>query len=322
MTTGAGPGAATVIGTSWMRKQDFQDQLLVDAMRERGLTEIPLYARDFPERTRAMQRWIELAPLRDGPVRAERAPATDTAAVAAAIKARARALGADLVGATALRPGFVELGTELAHASVIAIACYEDYAKVLDGPDAVDLEAMRVYARCAEIATDLARYIREEWGYPALAHHNGGTQIQAIPVMHAVGFGELGKHGSLINPQFGANFRPGFVTTDLPLDYDRPIEFGVQDYCLTCNLCRNNCPADAIPAAYITTDGVKRWLIDNAKCYTVSRFREEYCHICIDACPYIHKTTRDPERRATYKTYMAERKHDGYRTPKSNRKRG
>ena len=54
----------------------------------------------------------------------------------------------------------------------------------------------------------------------------------------------------------------GFVTTDLPVAYDEPYEFGVQDYCMSCNLCRNNCPGDAIPDGYITTDGIKRWLTD------------------------------------------------------------
>jgi epoxyqueuosine reductase QueG len=204
----------------------------------------------------------------------------------------------------------------LPHDTVIAIICHEDYRKVMDGPDAVDLEAMTTYVRCAEIATALARHIREDLGYPALAHHNGGVQIQAIPVMHQVGFGELGKHGSLIHPKLGANFRPGFVTTTLPLAHDAPIAFGVQDYCLGCNLCTNNCPADAIPSEYIMTEGVRRWLTDIEKCYTVSRLRPAYCHICVDVCPYIHKETGDEAYKDTYKAYMKGRKADGYKTPK------
>ena len=132
---------------------------------------------------------------------------------------------------------------------------------------------MTAYAKCADIATDLARYIREELGYTALAHHNGSFQIQAIPVFQEVGFGELGRHGSLIHPELGANFRPGFVTTDLPVAYDSPRSFGIQDYCSTCNMCRNNCPCDAIPDDHITTNGVKRWLTDIEKCYPISRFR-------------------------------------------------
>ena len=80
-----------------------------------------------------------------------------------------------------------------------------------------------------------------------------------------------------------------------------PIAFGVQDYCLTCNLCTNNCPGDAIPKVFVTTDGVRRWLTDIEKCYPISRFREEYCHICVDVCPFIHKENGRPERKDMYK---------------------
>lgn len=251
-----------MIGTSWIREQGLQDALLVESLRRRGLDDVAQWKRKFPERDACMRHWTDLAPLRDGPVNPQRFEVTDTAAMATEIKKRARALGADDVGMTALRPEFIELGVDLPHQNVIAIICYEEYGRTLEGPDAVEVEAMTAYARCADIATALARQIREDLGYPALAHHNGSFQIQAIPVFQAVGFGELGRHGSLIHPVFGANFRPGFVTTDLPVAYDLPRNFGIQDYCLTCNLCRNNCPGDAIPDDYILTDGIKRWLTD------------------------------------------------------------
>lgn len=306
-------------GTSWIREQGMQDALLCAALRDRGMDDVPLWQRAFPERDAAMKHWNDLVPLRDGPVAPERVEVADEAAMAADIKARARALGAADVGMTALRPEFVELGVELAHKNVIATICYEDYRKSIESPDAVDLEAMSTYAKCADIATELARQIREELGYPAIAHHNGSFQIQAIPVFHAVGFGELGRHGSLIHPELGSNFRPGFVTTDLPVAYDEPYEFGVQDYCMSCNLCRNNCPGDAIPDDYIVTEGIKRWLTDIDKCYPISRFREAYCHICVDVCPYIYKENGDAEKRGIFREYMRIRKEEGYKTPKGDR---
>ena len=316
---GFGTGKAAVKGTSWIREQGMQDALLCAALRDRGMDDVPLWQRPFPERDAAMKHWNDLVPLRDGPVAPERVEVADAAAMADDIKARARALGAADVGMTALRPEFVELGVELEHKNVIAVICYEDYRKSVESPDAVDLEAMSTYARCADIATELARQIREEFGYPAIAHHNGSFQIQAIPVFHEVGFGELGRHGSLIHPVLGANFRPGFVTTDLPVAYDKPYEFGVQDYCMSCNLCRNNCPGDAIPDDYIATGGIKRWLTDIDKCYPVSRFRESYCHICVDVCPYIYKENGDAEKRDIFRQYMKIRKEEGYKTPKGER---
>ena len=109
------------------------------------------------------------------------------------------------------------------------------------------------------------------------------------------------------------------MSTDLPLTYDTPHEFGVQDYCMTCNLCRNNCPGDAIPDDFITTNGIKRWLTDIDKCYPISRFRESYCHICVDVCPYIHKENGDPDKRNMFGQYMKIRKAEGYKTPKGER---
>ena len=305
-----------MIGKSWIREQGMQDALLCASLRDRDMTDVPLWQRKFPARDAMMAHWDSLTPLRDGPVKPEPADVADPQEMSDAIKKRAAELGAADTGMTALKPEFIELGIDLPHKNVIATIVYEDYAKALVGPDEVDLEAMTAYAKCADISTELARYIREELGYPAVAHHNGSFQIQAIPVFQEVGFGELGRHGSLIHPDLGANFRPGFITTDLPVAYDTPRNFGIQDYCSTCNLCRNNCPGDAIPDDYIMTDGVKRWLTDIEKCYPISRFRESYCHICIDVCPYIWKENGDPEKRSMFRDYMKIRKEEGYKTPK------
>lgn len=308
-----------MIGTSWIREQGMQDALLCASLRDRGMDDVPLWKRSFPDRDAAIRYWNELTPYRDGPVKPGPVDVPDPAAMSDRIKQLARELGASDAGMTALRPEFIELGVDLPHKNVIAIICYEDYAKALESPDAVDLEAMQTYAKCAGIVTELARFIREELGYPAVAHHNGLFQIQAIPVFYEVGFGELGRHGSLIHPELGANFRPAFVTTDLPLAYDKPHEFGVQDFCMHCNLCRNNCPGDAIPDDYITTNGIKRWLTDIEKCYPISRFRESYCHICVDVCPYIYKENGDETKKEMFRQYMRIRKEEGYKTPKGER---
>jgi epoxyqueuosine reductase len=313
-----------MIGTSWMRQQGPKDALMVEALRRGAADGVMLWRRSHPVRDSCMKAWNDITPLRDGPVNPERVEVDDPAAMAQRIKEFALGLGGDRIGMTALKPEYIEYGVDIPHRNVICVICHEDYSKSIEGPQAVDHEAMTTYVECARIATELARYIREELGYPALAHHNGSVQVQAIPVMWQVGFGELGKHGSLINPDLGANFRPAIVTTDLPVAYDDPISFGVQDYCMTCNLCANNCPGDAIPEDsndYIVTDGQKRWLTDIDKCYPISRFRPEYCHICVDVCPYIHKENDIPGRKETYKAYMKERKAEGYKTPKTDKNR-
>ncbi len=314
-----------MIGKSWIREQGLQDPLLVEALRTRGMRDVPLWETKYPgqealaaEKDAAIKHWNDMLPHRDGPVNPNRVEVTDKVAMAADIKKRSLEAGGADVGITALRPEFIELGVDLPHKNVIAIICKEEYCRALEGPLAVEHEAMTAYALCADVSTVIARHIREELGYPALAHHNASFQIQAIPVFQEVGFGELGRHGSLIHPELGSNFRPGFVTTNLPLAYDRPIQFGVQDFCENCNLCRANCPGDAIPDDFIMTGDTKRWLTDIDKCYPISRFSEAYCHICIDVCPYIHKENGDAEKRAMFKQYMKVRKDEGYKSPKRN----
>ena len=94
--------------------------------------------------------------------------------------------------------------------------------------------------------------------------------------------------------------------------HGEPHEFGVQDFCANCSVCMNNCPGDAIPKEHVMTHGIKRWLIDLGKCYPYSRLRDEYCHLCVDVCPY--NVQSHPE---TFKNFMKERKQVGYKTPKS-----
>lgn len=300
-------------GTTPRRMQGMEDPVLAAMVRGMGLDEAPHYKTRPPKVTGYVNRWMENGKHRDGPVNPVRVEVTDRAEMTARIKAKAVELGADLVGCCRLQPSMIDLGVDLPHEYVIAACVHEDYEKVLEGPEAVEEEAMRVYAACSDIANDLAAYIRE-LGHPALAHHNGGRSVQAIPVFYQVGFGELGRHGSLINEKYGADFRPGFVTTDLPLEEDQPREFGVQDFCLHCDVCAQNCPGDAIPKEYVLTDGIKRWLTDLEKCYPFSRLRREYCHLCVDVCPFNARNHRE-----TFKAFMKERKQAGFKTPKYNR---
>jgi len=297
------------------------DPVLMEMVSERGLEEVPLFSQDrrnLPERAwrDAFVRWEELAPDRDGPVNEDAAPIADPAAMTAQIKEKARELGADDVGIAEVTPIMLNEGYNYPHRYVISLLIEEKYEAVLGGALSVEMETIDVYVRCAEVSTELGKYIRG-LGYPALADHNGTMHVQAIPAMVAGGLGEMGKHGSMIHRDFGASFRPGFVLTDLPLVPDSPDLFGVQDYCMNCRLCENNCPSEAIPAGddYVITEGYKRWLTDIPKCYETSRLREEYCHICVDVCPYVHKENGSADKRDMYKTYMGKRRRAGWRHP-------
>jgi epoxyqueuosine reductase len=303
-------------GIANVRVQGKAEPILGKLLEEAGLDEPPLWNHRPPETHARRARWVELGKVRDGPVNPNRTEITDIEATTEALKQMALDLGATVVGCARLTPLMVANGLELPHEYIFCLVIGENYDVVLDGPRAIETESTMTYVQCAEISTKLADHVRD-LGYSAMAHHNGGDDIMALPALYAAGFGELGKHGSLIHPELGASFRPGFVTTTMPLALDEPLQFGVQDICSRCNICTNNCPAEAIPPSddYVVTEGIKRWITDVAKCYTVSRLREQYCHICVDVCPYVHKANGDNHRKAVYKEYMGIRKKVGYRTP-------
>lgn len=304
-----------MIGTSPVRLQGYQDPLLVEVMKRHGFDELPLFKHRPKLILDRRDRWFAMAKDRDGPVAAEKADVSDRAAVTAEIKKLARDFGADAVGIAPLAPYMIDEGVDLPHDYAVCMIMGEDYAEVQGGPRAIERESTRTYIVCAEASTKLAGRIRE-MGFAAVAHHNGAGEIQAVPAMWAAGLGELGKHGSLIHPELGASHRPGIVTTTLPLEADPPVTFGVQKTCLNCNLCSNNCPGDAIPVEeFVWTEGVRRWITDVERCYVYSRLRSEYCHICVDVCPYVHKANGDQDKKALYKAYMGKRKKAGWKTP-------
>lgn len=308
-------------GTSEFRRGGPDDPLANEIMRQKGLSEIPLFRKDSPKIKKfdvneVMHRWTAYTPLRDGPVNDGQPEGNDPAQISALIKAKGLELGGSDIGFADLTPTMINVGSEFQPRYIVSIVVAEDYGKVLDGALAVEREAFEVYVECARISTELAAYIRT-LGFSAIADHNGTGEIMAIPALLACGMGELGKHGSLIHPDFGAGFRPGFVVTDAPIIADNANIFGVQNTCEKCRICEQNCPPGAIRSSddYIVTEGTKRWQVDTATCYEASRFRDEYCHICVDVCPYQHKVNRDPDRKTIYKTLMKKRKTAGYRTP-------
>jgi ferredoxin len=310
-----------ISGTSKIRHWGIEDPTMKQLLEERGLTEIPLYRLDSPKIKHAnwlssVDWWTKMAAERDGPVNSSKIDTSDITQVSSDIKKLAMELGASDVGFAKLTPTMLKEGCTRSTPNIISLIIEEEYHHALEGAIGIEKEAVRVYEECATLATELAKRIRE-MGFSAIADHNGTMEIQAIPAMYACGLGELGKHGSLIHRELGARFRPSFVTTDLPLALDEPDIFGVQDFCARCNVCTRNCPPDAIPASedFTITEGVKRWRTDIEACYHASRLREEYCHICVDVCPYNIKTTSNEAIKPIYLTYMSKRRAAGNRAP-------
>ncbi len=222
----------------------------------------------------------------DGPVAEQRVAVPDTAAMAQHIKAESRRLGAALVGIAPVGADALYENCAAPFAYAICLGLPMDRDEMLYAPQArAAVEVMRSYREISRIAIELGDFIRA-LGWPARAYGNpNSTDILHIPLASAAGLGQLGKHGSLISEEHGSNFRLAAVLTDLPLALDAPVDIGVEDLCLSCTRCVDECPPQAIFNDKQLVRGESTWYVDFDKC--VPYFVKTYgCAICIEVCPW------------------------------------
>ncbi len=229
------------------------------------------------------------------PVAASRnpAPAAQLAAEATTFALTHEAGG---VGIAPMDPLYIFKGYSIDDPWVIVLALAPDYEKLKEVPsdetNGVGVTAIgEQYARGTRASYALANWIRAQ-GYSATAYPGpSASALLLIPPAIASGLGELGKHGSLINRQFGAGLRLAGVTTDMPLVATAPDRFGADEFCASCQVCTRACPPAAISESKQLVRGVERWYVDFDKC--IPYFAEAAsCGICIAECPWTRPDAR------------------------------
>ncbi|MEO0939792.1 MAG: 4Fe-4S dicluster domain-containing protein [Pseudomonadota bacterium] len=223
---------------------------------------------------------FEVAPVAS--VAAERAPEAWTAALDGFV---AEGL-CEMVGVAEMSRDWVYAGQSVPQSRVIVIGVQHDYDEIAQAPEmAAGLEVMEQYQRAAVAAKRIASWLRSEgWQAEPVTGPMTGA-ITLIPPALACGFGELGKHGSIINAEFGASFRLSAVLTDAPFASTPPRDFGVDGFCASCRICEEACPPEAIAPEKQTVRGAEKWYVDFDKC--ISFFNETNgCAICIAVCPW------------------------------------
>lgn len=159
------------------------------------------------------------------------------------------------------------------------------------------------YSRLKFITTQLTDFIRG-LGYDASCGQNfrdSGAHVMEmlmVPTAIDAGVGEFSRTGHVLSPEFGNNMRFKPVTTDLPLEPDKPVSFGGHEFCVACENCAAFCPARAVPFGPPTdvpptvhnNPGYRKWYVDHERClifWGVNKKKWTSCAgRCIAACPW------------------------------------
>jgi len=247
-----------------------------------------------------------MKPFVDGMVAPKKAPIPDDPAkLSNHIKETAYFLRADAVGVCELPPYAVyshkfdfrnpdagEVPIELDHRYAIAVLVDQDYrtSQAYTGNDWIsNAMSMMSYSTSGFIAIVLAEYI---WrlGYPAKAHYAPFYDIVLPPILLWAGLGEISRIGdAVVHPFLGPRHKGAVVTTDLPLLPDKPIDFGLQDFCSKCKKCARECPSGAISdGEKVCFNGYEKWPLDVKKCthMRVGNQKGSGCGTCVKVCPW------------------------------------
>ena len=214
------------------------------------------------------------------------------------IKATLYFLGADAVGISRC-PKWTwyshnAIGEEIVptHDQAISMIIDQGY-ETTDGSSGDDwiavAQSMRAYLRFSLLGGVIAKQIRN-LGYEAKAHTVMDGDVLQPPLLLLSGLGEVSRIGEVIlNPYLGPRLKSGVVTTNLPLAHDKPIDFGLQKFCESCNKCARECPSGAITAGpKLMFNGYEIWKSDSQKCttYRITNKGGAMCGRCMKTCPW------------------------------------
>ena len=229
-----------------------------------------------------------------------RVEVTDQVWMSRLIKKAALLFGAEVVRITKVDQRWVYQDVDIPHTYAIVIAV--NHLRSFNDTAPSHLAGMAggdAYSRLKFIATRLTDFICG-LGYDAAYRETLGARPDILVVPSAIdaGIGEFARNGRVLSPELGINMRMKLVTTDLSLEVDKPISFGVHKFCMACENCATYCPANAIPFGLPTdaplgiynNPGFRKWYVNAERCITFfSMNKKKWTNCggrCISVCPW------------------------------------
>jgi len=202
------------------------------------------------------------------------------------VRDMAREMGFLEVGFTSHDPRYVyqDRKTHVKYPNAICLALEQDYEETQTAPSmAAEHGHYGTYEVQAPMGLRMVDYIRS-LGYHAQLHGPSNHSSATIPMFVAAGLGQLGANGQLLTPHAGARCRLQIITTDAPVTFDEPVDYGFHAFCQVCQVCVNRCPGRALMREKVWWRGVEKNKLVYKRCRPVMS-RYEGCAICMKVCP-------------------------------------
>ena len=257
------------------------------------------FATKTPVGTALVQVQAAQMPHQDGPVASSVDPSSlDPERNRRALKTLMHHLGADIAGTCEAKRyvwyshDFHGKPIEITHRSAL-VAVIDQGFETMEGASGDDwvsgTQSFRAYTRGGQIASVTAAYIRS-LGHTARSQTNAHSDVIQTPLVMLAGLGEMSRIGeTVLNPFIGPRSKSVVVTTNIPLAWDQPIDFGLQDACSKCLKCARECPCDSITyGGTVMFNGYEQWKQDVQRCtaYRMTNVGGAACGRCMKMCPY------------------------------------
>ncbi len=154
------------------------------------------------------------------------------------------------------------------------------------------------YVDAARVGARLSGFIKS-LGYETSLNSMVRYDLPLVPLAEKAGLGQRGRCHFLVTKEFGNRVRLGAVLTDLPLQPDEPVDFGLVELCALCGTCAVNCPSKALSGQPEIINERPRWRFDEVKCFTMWTDFATDCGLCIANCPLSQRP--DPDKVAAMK---------------------
>lgn len=170
--------------------------------------------------------------------------------------------------------------------SAIVYTVLMDKEQINRGPQYEELLATEeAYVKVATVGSRITMYLKE-LGYKAMFNNSEFYLSPMVPLAHDAGLGEIGMCNHLVTKEYGNNVRLGAVFTTLEVNYDKPINFGLTEFCKRCALCLSNCPSKAITHLPRVVNGRQFYKFHDNRCYDMWLKSGTDCGTCISTCPF------------------------------------